>query len=361
MPVPKTGALPLGHAPLNRLNFNLKQLYKQYLYNWTDTVLTVMILFKNLINFMPSKISRNPIDYIVPLDINGLEGRMLQAPATGKQKQEILVIYGHHAMLERWWSLVENLTEYGSVTMPDLPGFGGMDAFGKIGKKISIDAYADYLAAFIKLRYKRKRIVIVGISFGFVIVTRMLQKYPDLNKKIILLVSLVSFMHKDDFVYTRAQRRFFRAGTRLFATHVSAFIIRRCLLNRFVLKTLYAKLPNSKRRMIEVTPEEFNNTMDFEVKLWQANDVRTHWMTTSQFLNLDNCTEKINLPVYHVASKEDHYFNNEVVRQHMLVVFSGYRLFVARSKAHTPSVLADKKAAGVMLPSALRRQLVKLG
>jgi pimeloyl-ACP methyl ester carboxylesterase len=310
---------------------------------------------------MPSKVSKNPADYIVPLDINGLEGRMLQAPASGKQKQEILLIYGHHAMLERWWSLVENLTEYGSVTMPDIPGFGGMDSFEKINKKISLDAYADYLAAFIKLRYKRKRIVIVGISYGFTIVTRMLQKYPEMTKKIVLLVSLMSFMHNDDFVYTRGQKRFFRVGTRLFAARPAAFVIRYALLNKLILKTLYSKLPNSKRRMIEVTPEEFNRTMDFEVKLWQANDVRTHWLTTSQFLSLDNCRERIDLPVCHVASKEDHYFNNEVVRQHMLVVFSGYKLFIARSKAHTPSVLANTKAAGVMLPSALRRQLVKLG
>ena len=279
---------------------------------------------------------------------------MMHVPNAGRN---ILLVYGHHAMLERWWGLVENLSQYGTVTMPDLPGFGGMDSFATIGIRPSVDTFADYLASFIKLRYKRKRITIVGISYGFVVVTRMLQRYPELADKVDLLVSLVGFMHKDDFVYPVPRRNFYRYATRLFATRPYALFIRYCLLNKLVLKTLYAKLPNSKRRMIEVTPEEFDQAMEFEVKLWQANDVRTHWLTTSQFFTLDNCIKRVDLPVMHVISKEDHYFNNEIVKQHMLVVFNGYRRFVAHSKAHTPSVLADKKAMGVMLPPGLRRIL----
>jgi len=310
---------------------------------------------------MPKKLSTSPADYIVPLNINGLEGRMLQAPAAKKKtaNREILLVYGHHALLERWWSLVQNLQEYGNVTMPDLPGFGGMDSFATIGKQPDIDAFADYLAAFVKLRYRRKKVVILGISFGFVVVTRMLQRYPELTKKVTMIVSLVGFMHQDDFVYTHRQRRLYVRTTRLFATRPIALVIRYAGLNRYVLRYLYAKLPNSKRRMIEVTPEEFEATMDFEVQLWQANDVRTHWLTTSEFLRLDNCKKPIALPVMHVASEFDHYFNNEIVKQHMLVVFTDYYHFVARSKAHTPSILADKKAAGVMLPPALRRRLAK--
>lgn len=308
-----------------------------------------------------ARISRNSADFIVPLNMNGLDGRMLCAPASTKKKQhkEILLIYGHHAMLERWWSLVQNLQAYGNVTMPDLPGFGGMDSFEKINKRPCIDNYADYLAAFVKLKYRRKKVSIVAISYGFVVVTRMLQKYPELTKKVTLLTSIVGFMHRDDFVYSKMQMRVFPRATRFFAAKPVAFFIRYCLLNRRVLKKMYTTLPNSKRRMIEVSPEEFEATMDFEVKMWQANDVRTHWLTTSEFLKLDNCQKPIPLPVMHVASEEDHYFNNEIVKQHMLVVFQEYYSYTARSKAHTPSVLADKKTAGVLLPPGLRRQLDK--
>lgn len=309
---------------------------------------------------MPHNTSKNPADYIVPLNINRLEGRMLRVPASNKKKQkEILLIYGHHAMLERWWGLVENLEQYGNVTMPDIPGFGGMDSFNKVGVYPNVDAFADYLAAFVKMRYKRKRLTIVAISYGFVIATRMLQKYPELTKKVDLLVSLVGFIHHDDFVYTPKAQKAYRYITRTFATRPVALAIRYCALNKFVLKTLYSKLPNSRRRMIEVTPEEFDNTMDFEVKLWQANDVRTHWLTTSEFFVLDNCSKKIDLPVVHVVSQEEHYFNNDVVEQHMRIAFDDYRQFTAKSKAHTPSVLADKSAMSVMLPPGLRRLLSK--
>lgn len=308
---------------------------------------------------MPRTRLKNPADYIVPLNINRLEGRMMHVPGAAKNKREILLIYGHHAMLERWWGLVENLNQYGSVTMPDLPGFGGMDSFAKIGKRPTIDAYADYLAAFVKLRYRHKRVTIYAISFGFVVVTRMLQRYPELAKKVDLLVSAVGFMHKDDFLYSRRRRTVYRYCARLFASRPIAFIIRYCAFNRTVLRPLYRNVPNSKRRFIEVSPEEFELTVDFEVTVWQANDVRTHWLTTYEFLNLDNCSKQIDLPVVHVISKGDHYFDNEIVKQHMLVVFNRYQQFAANSKAHTPNMLADKKAAGVMVPTGLRRMLSK--
>jgi pimeloyl-ACP methyl ester carboxylesterase len=299
-------------------------------------------------------------DYIHPMIINDLHGRMLKAPATKKTaKREMLLLYGHHALLERWAGLVENLQELGPVTMPDLPGFGGMDSFAKIGTKPTIDNYADYLAAFIKMTYKRRRITIIGISFGFVVATRMLQKYPDLAKRVDIVVSLVGFMHKDDFLFQPRKRALMRKATRVIAAHPIAWTVRYAFLNKFVIKNIYARLGAGKRRFLEMEPTEFDTLMDFEVRLWQANDVRTHWMTTSEFLNLDNCQQKIDLPVWHVASSHDHYFNNEFVEQHMKVVFNSYTKGVMQSHAHTPSVLGNKKEMSIMVPPALRRVLRK--
>lgn len=307
-----------------------------------------------------AKPTRNPADYIVELNVNGLEGRMMRVPPKYKTRQrEILLLYGHHALLERWWGLVENLNEYGAVTVPDLPGFGGMDSFSKIGRTPNIDNYADYLASIVKLRYRRRRLTIVGISFGFVVATRMLQKYPELAKKVDLLVSMVGFMHRDDFHFPPRTRMLYSKVTRIFATRPVAFFIRYACLNAFVIKNLYRHLPMSKRRFIEVEPAEFNLMLDFEVRLWQANDVRTHWLTTSEFLNLDNCKQRVDLPVWHVASKGDHYFNNHIVEQHMRVVFSDYHQLTANTKAHTPSILADKKGLSVLVPRRLRQELLK--
>jgi hypothetical protein len=187
----------------------------------------------------------------------------------------------------------------------------------------------------------------------------MLQRYPELSGKVDILISSVGFMHKNDFHWSPGKRFLMRLGSRLFATRPVALIIRYGFLNRPVIKTLTQHLSHSKHRFIEVSPDEFERTMDFEVELWQANDVRTHWRTTSQFFSLDNTKTPVALPVWHIVSKNDHYFNNISVEQHMRRVFTGYQRFVSKSKAHTPHITADKKAASVMVPVELRRLLAK--
>ncbi len=301
----------------------------------------------------------DPSEYIVPLNMNGLQGRMLHMPAPKDTKREILIVYGHHALLERWWGLVLNYNKYGSVTMPDLPGFGGMASFAKIDRKPTIDNYADYLAAFIKLRYKRRRITIVGISFGFVVATRMLQKYPELAKKVDMLVSIVGFMHKDDFRFKPRNQQIYRIGTRIFGTHALSFLFRYLFLNRRMIGGVYAKLPAGRRRLVEMDPTEYQLMLDFDVRLWQENDVRTHWLTTSEFLGVDNCKTQLDLPVWHVASEADPYFDNDVVKQHMLVTFKECHQVLFSANSHTPSILADKKGLAVLLPRKLRQALAK--
>lgn len=82
---------------------------------------------------MPS-VNKEPADYILPLYMNGLSGRVIRLPAPPEKKREILFIYGHHASLERIFGVAEYLNRYGAVTVPDLPGFGGMDSFTKLAK-----------------------------------------------------------------------------------------------------------------------------------------------------------------------------------------------------------------------------------
>src|SRR5690349_17907325 len=103
-----------------------------------------------------------PAEYIVPLNMNGLKGRLLRLPPKKNKKREILLVYGHHSSLERMYSIAQVLNAYGAVTLPDLPGFGGMDSFYKIKEKPDIDTMADYLASVVKLRYKGRRITILG-------------------------------------------------------------------------------------------------------------------------------------------------------------------------------------------------------
>lgn len=285
---------------------------------------------------------------------------MLHLPAKSKRAahREILFVYGHHSSLERWWGLMQVLNHYGTVTMPDLPGFGGMDSFYKIGKKPTIDNMADYLAAFIKLRYKRKKIILAGMSFGFVVATRMLQRYPELSKKVTLLVSLVGFAHHDDFTFEKSRYYSYLIGTSLFHNRPAATFFRHVVLHPYFIRAVYARTHNAKHKFKSAaSKEEFDYLMDVEIGLWHDNDVRTYMYTTTEFLKLDNCQKRVNLPVYHISAQADRYFDNNLVEQHMRIIFSDFIGIQSKLTTHAPSIIADEKMAAPLLPPQIRRIL----
>lgn len=305
---------------------------------------------------MSSK-KRSPSDYIVPLYINGLNGRMLRVPAPAKRKREILFVYGHHSTLERWWGLIEDLNQYGAVTAPDLPGFGGMDSFYKIGEKPTIDSMADYLAAFVKMHYKRRRVTIAGLSWGFLIVTRMLQRYPDLVGKVDMVVSVVGFAHHDDFSFTPTRHRIYIAASKFLSHRLPALFFKNILLHPSLLRLVYARTHNAKHKFKNTSPEEFKRLMDFEVHLWHANDPRTHMATTYELLTVNNCERKIPLPIWHISVKGEKYFENDRVEQHLRVIYKDFYGAVSILDNHAPSVIADKKMAAPLIPQKIRKAL----
>ena len=315
------------------------------------------------VKIMAKKVIKSPADYIQPLNINGLEGRVLHLPAQKPKHshREILFVYGHHSSLERWWGLAQSLNRYGAVTMPDLPGFGGMDSFYAIGKKPTIDNLADYLAAFIKLRYKRKKLAIAGLSFGFVIVTRMLQRNPELAKKVTLLVSIVGFAHHEDFTFSRPRYLLYLNGTRFLSRYIPSKIFRYVALNPFILRRFYGKTHNAKHKFAHATtPEEVAKLQDIEIGLWHDNDPRTWAFTCTEFFKFDNCTARVDLPVWHIGTENDHYFDNHVVEQHMQVIFKKFQHSMIDMKNHAPSVMATEEEASILIPPALRRKLARL-
>ncbi|HVX23981.1 MAG TPA: alpha/beta hydrolase [Candidatus Saccharimonadales bacterium] len=312
---------------------------------------------------MPQQLPKSPADYIVPLNINGLDGRLLHVPAPkGKANDpEIMFVYGHHSSLERWWGVAQVLNRYGAVTVPDLPGFGGMDSLYTIGRKPTIDNLADYLAAFIKLRYKRKKVIIAGMSFGFVIVTRMLQRYPELTKKVVLLVSIVGFAHKDDFTFSWSRYHGYMFGCQLFSRRLPAAVFRHTALQPWVLRTFYGRTHNAKHKFAQANDaEDLKRLQDVEIGLWHDNDVRTWAFTTIEFLRFDNCKVRVDLPLWHVAAKADHFFDEHVVEQHMRVIFKEFHSVSIDVTNHAPSVIADAKEAAPLFPVTLRRKLTQL-
>lgn len=301
----------------------------------------------------------DPSEYIIPMNLNGLNGRMLKMPAPKNRTREILIVYGMHASIERMFGLAEDLNQYGSVTIADLPGFGGMDSFYKIGEVPTLDNMADYLATLIKMRYKRKQVTIIGMSYGFIVATKMLQKYPELTKKVNLLVSLVGFAHHEDFRMSKKDMRLLKTVTWLGARKIPSMFIKTFVFRGPLIRATYKSVAKKHRKMYDASKSELEDRINYEIKLWQMNDVRTRGRTSYDSFNVNLCDVKVNLPLYHVAIADDHFFNNSVVEQHLNVIFNKVTVIYAEMEGHAPTVIADAEAAAPFIPKKLRQLLSK--
>lgn len=290
--------------------------------------------------------------------MNGLQGRMLRMPPK-RRRREILFIPGHHTNLERIFGLADALNQYGAVTVPDLPGFGGMETFYKIGEKATIDNYADYLAAFIKLRYARRRLTIVGFSFGFTVVARMLQKHPHLAERVDMLISLVGIVSKEDFRFKRSTYHLFLVTSKIFSRRLPAAIVKNVFIRKPVIEGCYRAVETRHSKLKDADAAERSRRIAFEVKLWKQNDFRTWMETSKEMFKVDLCKQQVNLDVYHVDVKNDRYFDHHVVEQHLNVIFKKVTPFTSSMPNHAPSITSTKKDALPFFPPKLRRILAQ--
>jgi pimeloyl-ACP methyl ester carboxylesterase len=306
---------------------------------------------------MANREQLQPADYIVPLYMNGLYGRMLHLPAPPNKKREMLLVYGHHASIERMFGLAEDLNQYGAVTMPDLPGFGGMQSFYQIGEEPTLDNLADYLAAFVKMRYKRKRVTLMGMSFGFLVITRMLQKYPELVRKVDVVISIVGFVHHEDFKFKKSTYRSFKIASKIFSLRLPALIVRHVILRKALIRLTYYLVADRHVKMRDADKEERKRRIDFEIGLWHSNDVQTYMHTSGIMLTVDLCNKPVDLPVYHIAVDDDRYFDNTRVEQHLRVIYKDVKIIPTPMIGHAPTVIADAKSAAPFVPAKIRRLL----
>lgn len=295
--------------------------------------------------------------YIEPMYVNGMSGRLLRLPMPKRKNKNILLLYGQHASVERMFGIAEVFHKYGAVTVPDLPGFGGMDSFYKVGRKPTLDNYADYLAAFITLHYKRKKFVIVGTSFSFLIVTRTLQKYPEIAKQVELLVSLVGFLHRDDFHVNKFYYWSWRALAVTFSSRLASTFFRYTALQPWIIRLSYTFVASRHPKLKGTAKAKQKKQIEAEIKLWHMNDVRTRMKTLSIMLKVDLCDKRVDLPVYHVSVANDFYFNNDVVAQHMRVVYRNFEATLIDMPAHMPTVIADAQEADPFVPQRIRELL----
>jgi len=305
----------------------------------------------------PGVTSSAPMDYVQPLVHLGLRGRMLHVPGEPGRDREILLVYGHHALLERWWGLVQVLSEYGTVTMPDMPGFGGMESFYRIGRTPSIDEYADFLAAVVERHYRNRRFTIFGISLGFVVATRMLQRHPTLVNAVDLIASVSGWVHHDDLRLPGSLRQAVRQGSRLLSLPFIAPALQRALFNGPSVRAAYNfPIQRSKTRTGPAS-EHRRRLADLEVRLWKANDMRTHWATFAEIMALDNRNCEIGIPVWQVYISGDSYLDNDAVRRSLLMIYSDCYSCRVDLAVHAPSGIDGKDVMAALVPPRLAHVL----
>ncbi len=308
---------------------------------------------------MPKTKSKEPSDYIVPLELNGLKGRLLRLPPKKPGQREILFIYGQHSSLERWWGLAQALNEFGGVTMPDMPGFGGMTSLYKIGQVASIDNLADYLADFVKNKLEPEEVTLAAMSLAFAVATRMLQRHPELAGRVTMLVSIVGLAHYEDFIFSPARSRFYRSAARFFSFEWPAAFFQGAFLQPFYLRRAYKYSRFAKEKLAELSGDEFKRTMDTEMVLWKINDLRTQMKTNHEMFTLNNCNQRLDLPVYHVASKHDRYFDHERIEAHFKLIFRSVTVFYTQDPNHAPTIVATAAQAAPFIPDGLAREFTK--
>ncbi|HVX47933.1 MAG TPA: alpha/beta hydrolase [Candidatus Saccharimonadales bacterium] len=308
---------------------------------------------------MPDKSIKTAADFISPLTINGLNGRVMRLPAPKGKKRDILLAYGQHSSLERWWGLAQALNQYGAMTVPDLPGFGGMDSLYKIGKPATIDNLADYLKDFIDANYKKRKVTLVGMSLGFPIATRMLQKYPEMIGRVDMLISVVGFCHYDDFVFPKRQQRFYKYASRFLSLRWTSAFYQHVFAAPWFIRRAYKHSRVAKEKFEGKDDAELKETIEAETILWKINDIRTQMRTNHEMFTLDNTDQHIDLPVWHVAVDKDRYFDNRSVAKHMRQTFSSFEMFTSHVESHAPSIIADMESAAAYLPDKLTKIINK--
>ncbi len=293
--------------------------------------------------------SSNIDQYSISLNLGGLDGQILYMPASAHKTHEILLIYGHFGTLINYFGLANDLSKYGNVTVAELPGFNNHSSLYKIHDRPTIDELADYLTTVVNYRFRKKKVTIVGIGFGTVVVTRMLQRHTSLGRKVNIVISIDGLAHHDDLsTLGRGQRKLYALSLGILSWRTISSIFKNTNLPDTLLEKIYnLKVKNPKPG----TPRQ--RLMD-----WHIHDYRTYMRTMSELLKVDNCKQPLNVKFAQVWSGSLECLDREVTDQHFQVIFDDFQLITSNQKfsRRTDSI---KKMYQIKLPRPLQKLLLK--
>jgi len=296
--------------------------------------------------------------FIYPLYANRLQGRLMYWPSSKKSKTEILVVYNLNDSIESLFEFIKQLSHFGSVTCVDLPGIGGMESFNNINVRPNLEAFADYVASLVKLRFRGKRLIIVGIGYGFVISTRMLQNYPEISRRTDLVVSVGGYTRYDDLNISKGKRYAGRVLTLFASLLLPSALLKLMVTNNAFVKNKSIVSPSERKYLNSLTEAERKLYFYRELKVWKSRGLRTYMASLYEVTKLDNCKKTLSVPVWQVFLNSSRY-NNHIIEQHLKVIYKNFRSSKVSFDEYTLFAM-DQKDASKVLPVKLKRLLSKI-
>lgn len=292
---------------------------------------------------------------ISPLTVQGLKGRMLVHPSRKAGSGRMIVyVYGIHGSLERFYGVINFLARFGKVVVPDLPGFGGMETFYKVGKQPTLDAYGDYVADFIKQELPEGKITLIGLSLGFVVITRMLVRHPELHGRVELVISAMGLADGRDLnlkppAVWAVQTLLFLGQSRPLANTIQYFATR-----KWMLRLMYS---GDNPKMKALPPEERPGLIEFESYLWRCNDMQTYCVAMKQLFELRQPGAKVPLTVHHIETKNDHWLDTDAAERHVAAIYKKLVLHDSKLIHHGGVAYAEESEAEQIIPAGVVKLL----
>jgi pimeloyl-ACP methyl ester carboxylesterase len=291
---------------------------------------------------------------VKPISVQGLNGRMLVHPSRGQDEKTIVFIYGIHGSLERFYGVIHYLARFGRVVVPDLPGMGGMESFYRIHKTPTLDEYGDYLADLIAREIPEGSLTLVGLSYGFVVITRMLVRHPELAPRIKLVISTMGLADGRDIKLKGLARW---AATTLFLvgrTRGLGQMFQYIVTSPWVLKLTYTER-NPKMKVL--APADRPSFIEFEAYLWKCNDMRTYGQCMGELFRLRQPGAHVPLPVHHIATVQDHWLDVPAAEKHIGEIFDSVTVHSSMLTNHGGTAYADEDEAREIIPASVTKLL----
>lgn len=281
---------------------------------------------------------------IQSLRINRLVGRVYKSENT-KSKKQILLVSGVGGSIENTEGLIKILSRIGNVVRPDMPGIGGMTSFYSIGRKPNIKAYADYLRAFTKLRYKKtNKITVVTIGEGLLFVTKLLIDYPDLQKNIKTVVSIGGIVHKNDLKVSPSKKLLIKIAPKLHNIKFLDWMAKILIINTpIIYKFVHGNNQNER---------------NFAVNMWRESNLRTRLFLENELTKTDLCNSPINTPLHYMFGPLVLPTNKYSIKHHLPVVYKNFNLIKTKKDINSCLVFANEKLLPKYIAASVWRNVL---